>query len=81
MATRAETAALVASLTLDECVARFASADCCLDPVRTLAEALESAHVRARGLVRRDASSNLQALFPARVDGEPPATRPPPAPE
>ena len=74
-------AAFFASLTLDECVARFASADCCLDPVRTLTEALESAHVRARGLVRRDASSNLQALFPARVDGEPPATRPPPAPE
>jgi crotonobetainyl-CoA:carnitine CoA-transferase CaiB-like acyl-CoA transferase len=64
-----------ATVTLDECVARFATGDCCVDPVLTLAEGLESAHVRTRGLVRRNESGNLQALFPALVDCEPPDTR------
>jgi crotonobetainyl-CoA:carnitine CoA-transferase CaiB-like acyl-CoA transferase len=71
-----EVAAFLATLTLDECVARFAQADCCLAPVLTAAEALESGHVRERGLVRRGPAGDLQALFPARVDGEAPATRP-----
>jgi len=68
-------AAFFANLELDECIARFAAADCCLEPVLTLGEGLESQHVAQRGLVRRDGRGNLQALFPARVDGEPPATR------
>lgn len=72
-----ELAAFFAALTLDECVARFARADCCLTPVLTMREALESGHVAERGLVRRGAAGDLQALFPARVDGEAPATRPP----
>jgi crotonobetainyl-CoA:carnitine CoA-transferase CaiB-like acyl-CoA transferase len=71
--------AFFATQTLDECVARFAAADCCFSPVLTVAEGLESPHVRQRGLVRRGASGNLQALFPARIDGEPPATRPAPS--
>jgi alpha-methylacyl-CoA racemase len=70
-------AAFFATLTLDECVARFAKVDCCLAPVLSTGEALASAHVRERGLVRRGTAGDLQALFPARVDGEPPATRPP----
>lgn len=65
----------VATLTLDECVARFAKIDCCFAPVLSLAEALESAHVRERGLVRRGEAGELQALFPARIDGEAPALR------
>jgi crotonobetainyl-CoA:carnitine CoA-transferase CaiB-like acyl-CoA transferase len=65
-----------ATLTLAECDARFAPADCCYTAVLTVGEGLESAHCRHRGLVRRGASGDLQALFPARVDGEPPATRP-----
>jgi crotonobetainyl-CoA:carnitine CoA-transferase CaiB-like acyl-CoA transferase len=72
-----DVAAFVATLSLAECVARFAPVDCCLAPVLTAAEALESGHVRERGLVRRGAAGDLQALFPARVDGQPPATRPP----
>lgn len=71
----AEVAGFLATLTLDECVARFSAIDCCFAPVLTVAEALQSAHVRERGLVRRDRGGALQALFPARVDGEPPALR------
>jgi crotonobetainyl-CoA:carnitine CoA-transferase CaiB-like acyl-CoA transferase len=71
-----DVAAFLSTLTLDECVARFANADCCLVPVLGAGEALESAHVRERGLVRRGTAGDLQALFPARVDGEAPATRP-----
>jgi len=33
--------------------------------------------VRSRGLVHRTADGELQPLFPAVVDGEPPAPRPP----
>ena len=71
-----DVAAFLATLTLDECVARFTKADCCLAPVLTLGEALASAHVRERGLVRRADDGTLQALFPARVDGAAPAPRP-----
>jgi crotonobetainyl-CoA:carnitine CoA-transferase CaiB-like acyl-CoA transferase len=73
----AELAAFFGDLTLAECVARFAAADCCLTPVLTVGEALESEHCRSRGLVRRGTAGDLQPLFPARVNGEAPATRPP----
>lgn len=73
----AEVEALLATLTLAECVERFVPADCCFTPVLTLGEALESEHARARRLVRRGTSGVLQALFPAWVDGEPPALRGP----
>lgn len=73
-----EVEAFLATLTLAECLARFVPVDCCFTPVLTLAEAVESEHTRARQLVRRGASGTLQALFPAWVDGEPPATRPAP---
>ena len=70
--------ALIGSLTLDESIARFEAADCCFSPVLDLAEAVHSEHVQARGLVRRgDRSGDLQALFPAYVDNEPPAARRP----
>lgn len=69
--------ALLLTLTLDECIARFGPADCCFTPVLTLAEGLESEQVRARQLVRRSPSGALQALFPAWVDQQPPAARPP----
>ena len=64
-------------ITLAECVTRFAAADCCFTPILTLGEALESEHCHGRGLVRRGNEGDLQALFPARIDGEPPATRAP----
>jgi crotonobetainyl-CoA:carnitine CoA-transferase CaiB-like acyl-CoA transferase len=73
----AEVERFFASITLEECVARFVPADCCFSPVLTLAEGIESEQCRARGLVRRAPSGALQALFPARVDGEPPESRPP----
>jgi crotonobetainyl-CoA:carnitine CoA-transferase CaiB-like acyl-CoA transferase len=73
----AEVERFFASITLEECVARFMPADCCFSPVLTLAEGIESEQCRARGLVRRAPSGALQALFPARVDGEPPESRPP----
>jgi alpha-methylacyl-CoA racemase len=66
-----------ASITLDEAIARFEPADCCFAPVLDLAEAVETEQIKARRLVRRSPDGRLQALFPAQVDGEAPATRPP----
>jgi alpha-methylacyl-CoA racemase len=66
----ADVAAFFAALPLAECTSRFAVADCCVTPVLDLAEALHSAHHRARGVVRES-----QALFPALIDGQPPAAR------
>lgn len=64
-------------LTLQECEARFGSADCCVSPVLDLAETVATPHHRERGLVRRTPKGELQALFPALIDGEPPALRQP----
>jgi crotonobetainyl-CoA:carnitine CoA-transferase CaiB-like acyl-CoA transferase len=74
-----EVEGFIATLTLAECVARFVPADCCFTPVLTLAEAVESEQTRTRQLVRRGPAGTLQALFPAWVDGEPPALRTPPS--
>ena len=72
----ADVAALVGALTLAECEARFADPNCCVSPVLDLGEAVASPHHRARGLVRHAPDGALQALFPALVDGVPPAHRP-----
>jgi crotonobetainyl-CoA:carnitine CoA-transferase CaiB-like acyl-CoA transferase len=72
----ADVAALIATYALDECVARFGPADCCLSPVLDLDEAIASPHHAARGLVRRAVDGALQALFPARINGVPPSARP-----
>ncbi len=71
----AELAAFFGALRLAECEVRFADADCCLSPVLDLADALRSAHHRTRGVVRPTPHGGLQALFPALVDGQPPAAR------
>lgn len=71
-----EVAAFIATLTLDECVARFTPADCCFTPVLDLGEAVSSPHHVARGIVRRTDDDTLQALFPALIDGIPPEPRP-----
>ncbi|HYL23426.1 MAG TPA: CoA transferase [Burkholderiales bacterium] len=69
--------ALIGALTLAECNERFGAADCCYTPVLTLAQAVQSEQTHARQLVRRASTGALQALFPAWVDEEPPAARPP----
>jgi alpha-methylacyl-CoA racemase len=70
-----EVATMFRALTLVECEERFGAADCCVAPVLDLREALESPHVRARGLVHRTAAGELQPLFPAVIDGERPMPR------
>jgi alpha-methylacyl-CoA racemase len=64
-----------AALTLQQCLDRFGGSDCMLSPVLDLGEALQTDHVRARGLVRRGSDGTLQALFPVRIDGEAPSPR------
>ena len=71
-----EVAALIETMALDDCVRRFGPADCCLTPVLDLGEAIASPHHRARGLVRMAPDGALQPLFPAKINGMPPATRP-----
>ena len=71
----AEVAAVIATLSLAGCLARFGPADCCVSPVLDLGEALASPHHRARGIVRTGADGMLQALFPALIDGLPPPPR------
>jgi crotonobetainyl-CoA:carnitine CoA-transferase CaiB-like acyl-CoA transferase len=72
----ADVAAFFAGLPLTECEARFAGSDCCVTPVLDLGEALRSTHHRGRGVIREGPDGGLQALFPALIDGEPPAVRP-----
>lgn len=71
----ADVAGYIASITLDDCMARFGGADCCTSAVLDLGEAIASPHHRHRGFVRVAPNGALQALFPARVDGLPPASR------
>ena len=66
----------IAELTLEDCMARFAQGDCCVSSVLDIAAAMAQDRIPHRGLVRPDADGALQALFPARVDGAPPASRP-----
>lgn len=66
-----------ATMSLEECQARFAVADCCVSAILDLNEAVDSQHHARRGVVRRGPRGQLQALFPALIDGEPPAFRPP----
>jgi len=72
-----EVESMFRELTLAECERRFGRADCCFAPAAELAQAIASPHMRSRGLVQRTADGDYQPLFPALVDGEPPAPRPP----
>ena len=67
--------AYIGAMTLQQCVDRFGASDCMVSPVLDLGEAMRTDHVRARGLVERAPDGSLQALFPARIDGEAPSTR------
>lgn len=66
-----------ATISADEAEQRFGRVDCCFSLVLDLEEALRSGHHVSRGLLRRGAGAELQALFPAWVDGVAPATRSP----
>ena len=66
-------------MTSQEAIDRFGAVDCCFSPVLDLEEALTQKAVVERQLVRPGAhGGDLQALFPAYVDGIPPETRPAP---
>lgn len=72
---REDVAAIFGSMSLDEAAARFGVVDCCFSVVNDLGEALAEGQVRERRLVRKTQGGELQALFPAWIDGAPPATR------
>ena len=73
----ANLASFFTAISLEQASALFSHVDCCFSPVLDLGEALTSEQVRARGLVRPGpAPGDLQALFPAVIDGKPPRLRP-----
>jgi alpha-methylacyl-CoA racemase len=74
-ALQADVAAIFAEMSLAEATVRFSDVDCCLSRVDDLGEALGSTHIDERKLVQRSDGGDLQALFPAWVDGTPPAPR------
>jgi alpha-methylacyl-CoA racemase len=63
-----------AGLTFAECNDRFAQVDCCFNQVLNLAQAVETPHIQARQLLL-ECGGQLQALYPAYVDGKPPGQR------
>ena len=66
------------SLSTADFEARYGGIDCCLEQVRDLQAAVQSAHFTERGLVRRHSSMPIyEAAFPVRVDGRNPAQRKP----
>jgi alpha-methylacyl-CoA racemase len=73
----ADLATFFATLDARACETRFAEADCCLSPVLDLRQAVASPHHARRGVVRAAPQGGHQALFPALIDGEAPASRPP----
>lgn len=70
----AEVRNLFARMTLADAISMFGEVDCCFAPVLGLDEALESEHVRARGVVQRS-EGKTQVLFPVMVNGERPPLR------
>ncbi|MFM0550601.1 CoA transferase [Paraburkholderia sediminicola] len=69
--------AFFATLSAAECIERFAAADCCVTLVLDLGEAVDAPHHVARNLLRLGPHHDLQVLFPAWIDGVPPAVRGP----
>ena len=74
-ALQAEVAAIFAGMNLAEATARFDDVDCCFSAVNDLGQALGSTQIDERRLVCRSAGGDLQALFPAWIDGAPPVPR------
>lgn len=73
----AEVAAMFASMSRADAVARFGHAQCCFTPVNSLPEAVLEPQVAARSLVHTGEDGILQALFPVHVNNQPPKLRPP----
>ena len=71
----ADVAAYLSELTLQQCLERFASPECCLTPVFRLEEAVASERIASRGVVRHAHNGALQALMPVVVDGDGPELR------
>ncbi|MGE0313450.1 MAG: CaiB/BaiF CoA transferase family protein [Lautropia sp.] len=71
----ADVAAYFATLSSAEARARFADTDCCFSIVNDLGQALAQPHIDERRLVRHNALGDLQALYPAWIDGVPPQAR------
>lgn len=67
-----------ATMSRTECETRFAGVDCCLSVVNDLREAVDSAHVRERQLVRQNPTMGIyEAAYPIYVDGQRPELRTP----
>ena len=74
----AELDAFFSMMSRAECEARFAGIDCCLSVVNDLREAVSSAHVRERQLVRQHPAMGIyEAAYPVWVDGQRPDLRAP----
>jgi crotonobetainyl-CoA:carnitine CoA-transferase CaiB-like acyl-CoA transferase len=78
-ALRDEVADFFSALSRAEIEARFQDVDCCLSVVNDLGAAMTDVHTAERKLVRENADGDLQALFPAWIDGAPPSPRQPPS--
>ncbi len=72
----AEVAALFAGQPLDHWDARLGGVECCYQAVLDYTEVPGHPQTRARGLVR-ESNAIIDVLFPAYVDGRPPAARTP----
>ena len=64
------------ALSMVEYEALYEGVDCCLSVVLDLKQAVDSEHLRARGLVRHHPEMKIyEAAFPVRIDGRAPALR------
>jgi len=71
-----DVAEYIASLSLRACETRFSDDDCCVSTVLPLDDALNAPRTTERGLVVHS-TNGLQALFPAKVNGDTALPRPP----
>jgi alpha-methylacyl-CoA racemase len=75
-ALQGELEAFFATQSLADCNARFAGVDCCFNQVLELSDAVNTPHIQARQLVKKNQAGEWQALYPAYVDGVAPLSRP-----
>lgn len=74
----ADLAAIFASQSAEQWEVSLGAVECCFAAVVEPREVADHPQIAARGMIaRRDGA--IEALFPAHIDGQPPAPRPPPA--